>query len=101
MDLLEFARGPALQVAAYVLVAGTIWRIVGVLLLKGKPEFSEPRARGGLPAQGHLDSFVHSSAVQAGDTVPGVDGVRPAHRFVHNDLLVHAAYRVLRRLDRV
>jgi hypothetical protein len=50
MDLLEFARGPALQVAAYILVAGTIWRFVGILLLKEKPEFSEPRKRGGLMA---------------------------------------------------
>ncbi|MDJ0710528.1 MAG: nitrate reductase [Woeseiaceae bacterium] len=50
MDLLEFARGPALQVAAYILVAGTIWRIVGILLLKEKPDYSEPRARGGLGA---------------------------------------------------
>ena len=50
MDLLEFARGPALQWAAYILVAGTIWRIVGILLLKEKPDFSEPRARGGLGA---------------------------------------------------
>jgi nitrate reductase gamma subunit len=50
MDLLEFARGPALQTAAYVLVAGTIWRIVGILLLKEKPDFSEPRGRGGLGA---------------------------------------------------
>jgi len=47
MDLLEFARGPALQVAAYILVAGTIWRIVGIVLLKEKPDYSEPRARGG------------------------------------------------------
>jgi nitrate reductase gamma subunit len=50
MDLLDFARGPALQWAAYILVAGTIWRIVGILLLKEKPEFSEPRAGGGLGA---------------------------------------------------
>ena len=50
MDLLDFARGPALQVAAYILVAGTIWRIVGILLLKEKPDYSEPRARGGLGA---------------------------------------------------
>lgn len=50
MDLLEFARGPALQVAAYILVGGTIWRIVGILLLKEQPDFSEPRARGGLGA---------------------------------------------------
>ncbi len=50
MDLLEFARGPALQWAAYILVAGSIWRLVGILLLKEKPDFSEPRARGGLGA---------------------------------------------------
>ena len=50
MDLLEFARGPALQVAAYILVAGVIWRLVGILMLKEKPEFSEPRKAGGLTA---------------------------------------------------
>lgn len=50
MDLLEFARGPALQVAAYILVAGVIWRIVGIIMLKEKPEFSEPRHPGGLMA---------------------------------------------------
>jgi hypothetical protein len=50
MDLLEFARGPALQVAAYILVAGTLWRIVGIVLLKEKQDFSEPRQRAGLPA---------------------------------------------------
>lgn len=50
MDLLEFARGPALQWAAYILVGGSIWRIVGILLLREKPDFSEPRARGGLGA---------------------------------------------------
>ena len=50
MDLLEFARGPALQWAAYILVAGSIWRIVGILLLKEKPDFSEPRKRTGLGA---------------------------------------------------
>jgi len=47
MDLLEFARGPALQVAAYILVAGTIWRIVGIVLLAKKPDYSEPRGPGG------------------------------------------------------
>jgi nitrate reductase gamma subunit len=50
MDLLEFAKGPALQIAAYILVAGTLWRIVGILLLKEKPEFSEPRKSAGLLA---------------------------------------------------
>ena len=50
MDLLEFARGPALQFAAYILVAGVIWRLVGIIMLKEKPEFSEPRHPGGLMA---------------------------------------------------
>ena len=50
MDLLEFARGPALQWAAYIMVAGVFWRIAGILLLKEKPDFSEPRAGGGLGA---------------------------------------------------
>ena len=50
MDLLEFARGPALQVAAYILVAGSIWRFVGILMLKEKQDFSEPRQSAGLMA---------------------------------------------------
>ncbi len=50
MDLLDFARGPALQVAAYILVAGVLWRLVGIILLKEKPEFSEPRKPGGFIA---------------------------------------------------
>ena len=48
MDLLEFARGPALQVAAYILVAGSIWRFVGILMLKEKVDHSEPRKSAGL-----------------------------------------------------
>ena len=50
MDLLEFARGPAMQSAAYILVAGVIWRVVGILMLKEKPEFSEPRKPAGYAA---------------------------------------------------
>ncbi len=50
MDLLDFARGPALQVAAYIFVAGIIWRLIGIIMLKEKPEFSEPRKPGGLMA---------------------------------------------------
>lgn len=50
MDLLEFAKGPALQVAAYIFVAGSIWRIVGILLLKEKVDYSDPRQSGGLMA---------------------------------------------------
>jgi nitrate reductase gamma subunit len=50
MDLLDFAKGPALQVAAYILVAGSIWRLVGIILLKEKHDFSDPRKSGGLLA---------------------------------------------------
>ena len=48
MDLLDFARGPAMQWAAWILVAGTIWRIVGIVLLKEKVDYSEPRGSSGL-----------------------------------------------------
>ena len=48
MDLLEFARGPALEWAAYILVAGTLWRIVGIVLLKEKVDYSEARGPSGL-----------------------------------------------------
>ena len=50
MELLEFARGPALTVAIYLLIAGTLWRILGIMLLARKPDFSEARKSGGLPA---------------------------------------------------
>lgn len=50
MDLLEFAKGPALQVAAYILVAGSIWRFVGILMLKEKKDYSDPRKSAGLMA---------------------------------------------------
>jgi nitrate reductase gamma subunit len=48
MDILEFARGPALQVAVYVLLAGSLWRLLGIVLLSRKPDYSEPRGTGGL-----------------------------------------------------
>ena len=50
MDLLELARGPVLQAAAYILVGGTIWRLVGIMLLTKKPDYSEARGPGGLGA---------------------------------------------------
>jgi nitrate reductase gamma subunit len=43
MDLLQFARGPALTWAATVFVFGITWRLVGILLLKRSPDFSEAR----------------------------------------------------------
>ncbi len=44
MELLDFARGPALKVALIVFVAGTMWRLVSVLLLPWVRIASEPRA---------------------------------------------------------
>ena len=34
MTLLEFARGPALQTPVLILIAGIVWRLVGILLLR-------------------------------------------------------------------
>jgi len=41
--LLEFARGPALTWAVGIFVAGVLWRLVGIFLLRTKKDLSEPR----------------------------------------------------------
>ena len=46
MDLLEFARGPALQVASIIFIAGLIWRLIHLLLIPRKVDISEARATG-------------------------------------------------------
>lgn len=43
MELLDFARGPALQVSLAVFVLGTLWRLVGVLMLPRRGDHSAPR----------------------------------------------------------
>ena len=43
MTLLDFARGPGLQGAWLILIAGTVWRITGVLLLRQRPHLAAPR----------------------------------------------------------
>jgi len=43
MNLLEFARGPALQVAVYIFIIGSLWRLLGILWLQKKRDFSERR----------------------------------------------------------
>ncbi|MDR3392538.1 MAG: hypothetical protein P4L77_12475 [Sulfuriferula sp.] len=43
MDLLQFARGPALTWAFAIFVFGMSWRLLGILLLKRRPDYSEPR----------------------------------------------------------
>lgn len=44
MDLLAFARGPALTVALVVFVLGTLWRLVAVLRRPRLRDLSPPRA---------------------------------------------------------
>jgi hypothetical protein len=44
-DLLDFARGPALEAALIILVFGVFWRLVGVLALRRPRDLSEPRVR--------------------------------------------------------
>ena len=43
MELLAFARGPALWFSLTVLVVGSIWRIAASWRLGNKPDMSEPR----------------------------------------------------------
>lgn len=54
MTLLEFARGPMLDIAVAVFVLGIVWRLFHLFLRPSKPDLSEPRstaiARGALGA---------------------------------------------------
>lgn len=45
MDLLSFARGPALKVGIAVFCLGVVWRILGFALLRIRRELSAPRNR--------------------------------------------------------
>ena len=44
MELLEFARGPALWFSLIVLAAGSLWRVVAIYRLGSRPDLSEPRS---------------------------------------------------------
>jgi len=43
MDLLAFAKGPILMWSLIIFVVGVTWRLLGVLLLRRKPDYSVPR----------------------------------------------------------
>lgn len=43
MELLEFARGPALAVSLTVFVLGVVWRLTAILLLPWIKDYSQPR----------------------------------------------------------
>ncbi len=55
MDLLAFARGPALKFALLVFCAGVAWRIAGFALLRVRAERSKPRAS--LPRSAYLGAL--------------------------------------------
>jgi nitrate reductase gamma subunit len=46
MGLLEFARGPVLTWSLIIFFVGVAWRLVGILLLRRKPDYSDRRGRG-------------------------------------------------------
>jgi nitrate reductase gamma subunit len=68
MDLLGFARGPALKVALAVFFLGVVWRIVAFALLRIRRNLSKPRVSwlkswtGGLVAVGSR-SWPHSEFI--------------------------------------
>lgn len=46
MDLLDFARGPALAWSFYIFIFGVLWRLVGTLLMPRIKDKSAPRKSG-------------------------------------------------------
>jgi len=44
MELLQFARGPALWISLLVLFAGSIWRVAAIYRLGARLDLSEPRS---------------------------------------------------------
>lgn len=45
MDLLDFARGPAMQWSLAILLFGTLWRLVGIIFLRHSTDYSKPRSQ--------------------------------------------------------
>lgn len=58
MDLLDFARGPAITFALAVFAFGTLWRLVAVLLLPRIRNPSPARAGAPMPVLAALDTIV-------------------------------------------
>ena len=44
MELLDFARGPALAAALAIMFAGIAWRLFGIFRLPDQPDYSAPRS---------------------------------------------------------
>jgi len=58
MELLDFARGTALRFAVAVFVLGSLWRLVGVLLLPRLRDLSPPREGAPSPLAGAAFAIV-------------------------------------------
>ena len=78
MTLLEFARGPALQVSLAIFLAGALWRLLGVLLLPWRLILAEPREGAPWPAtsalQGRPRQAVAAGAVPKAGLFTFVNG---------------------------
>lgn len=58
MDLLDFARGPALKFAMAVFVFGVLWRLIGIFLLPRIGDRSAPREGAPAPVLGALRTVI-------------------------------------------
>lgn len=57
-DLLDFARGPALQVSIIVFVAGVLWRLISLFMTPQSFLPSEPRSENFSPVGAAFNEFV-------------------------------------------
>lgn len=60
MTLLDFARGPAMQIAIVIFVAGILWRLIGVWALRHKADLSDQREGTNTIKGGIMGLFVHA-----------------------------------------
>lgn len=78
MELLEFARGPALTASLVIFVAGVIWRLAAVLMLPWTKDFSVPREGAPSNVMAALSGIVSKmwphKAFWAGGLFPIVNG---------------------------
>lgn len=78
MELLEFARGPALTASLVIFVVGVVWRLAAILLLPWTKDFSPPREGAPSNAMAALSGIVSKMwphrAFWAGGLFPIVNG---------------------------
>jgi len=61
MELLDFARGPALRLASTVFVLGILWRVAHLILMRKKTDLAEARQSGAMAGgiRAIFSRFVH------------------------------------------